>query len=100
MLPEATSIRFACTATGGPHNECRKSIQASRSRCAAYAFALAISASPVTSRQHFPSDVLVGGTFGYLIGGYVVSILTSLGIHVTSVTARIFAVSAKRLVQD
>jgi membrane-associated phospholipid phosphatase len=39
---------------------------------AAYAFALAISASRVTGRQHFPSDVLVGGTFGYLIGGYVV----------------------------
>jgi membrane-associated phospholipid phosphatase len=39
---------------------------------AAYAFALAISASRVTSRQHFPSDVLVGGTFGYLIGGYVI----------------------------
>jgi membrane-associated phospholipid phosphatase len=39
---------------------------------AAYAFALAISASRVTSRQHFPSDVLVGSTFGYLIGGYVV----------------------------
>jgi len=29
---------------------------------AAYAFALAISASRVTARQHFPSDVLVGGT--------------------------------------
>src|SRR5262249_5528099 len=39
---------------------------------AAYAFALAISASRVTAREHFPSDVLVGGTFGYLIGGYVV----------------------------
>jgi membrane-associated phospholipid phosphatase len=39
---------------------------------AAYAFALAISASRVTARQHFPSDALVGGTFGYLIGGYVV----------------------------
>jgi membrane-associated phospholipid phosphatase len=39
---------------------------------AAYAFAFAISASRVTARQHFPSDVLVGGTFGYLIGGYVV----------------------------
>jgi len=39
---------------------------------AAYAFALAISVSRVTARQHFPSDVLVGGTFGYLIGGYVV----------------------------
>src|SRR5207245_6044301 len=39
---------------------------------AAYAFALAISVSRVTARQHFPSDVLVGGTVGYLIGGYVV----------------------------
>jgi membrane-associated phospholipid phosphatase len=39
---------------------------------AAYAFALAISASRVTARQHFPSDVLVGGTLGYLIGGYVI----------------------------
>ena len=38
----------------------------------AYAFALAVSASRVTARKHFPSDVLVGGTFGYLIGGYVV----------------------------
>jgi hypothetical protein len=39
---------------------------------AAYAFALAISTSRVTAREHFPSDVLVGSTFGYLIGGYVV----------------------------
>ncbi len=39
---------------------------------AAYAFAVAISVSRVTARQHFPSDVLVSGTFGYLIGGYVV----------------------------
>ena len=38
----------------------------------AYAFALAISASRVTARKHFTSDVLIGGTFGYLIGGYVV----------------------------
>jgi hypothetical protein len=38
----------------------------------AYAFALAISASRVTAREHFPSDVLVGGTFGYLVGRYVV----------------------------
>jgi len=40
-------------------------------KVAAYAFALAISTSRVTARQHFPSDVLVGGTLGYLIGGYV-----------------------------
>ena len=39
---------------------------------AAYAFALVVSVSRVTAREHFPSDVLVGGTFGYLIGGYVV----------------------------
>jgi membrane-associated phospholipid phosphatase len=39
---------------------------------AAYAFAFAISTSRVTARQHFSSDVLVSGTFGYLIGGYVV----------------------------
>jgi membrane-associated phospholipid phosphatase len=25
----------------------------------------------VLARQHFPSDVLVGSTFGWLIGGYV-----------------------------
>jgi len=38
----------------------------------AYGFATAISASRITGRQHFPSDVVVGSTFGYLIGGYVV----------------------------
>jgi hypothetical protein len=37
----------------------------------AYTFAIVISASRVTAREHFPSDVLVGSTFGYLIGGYV-----------------------------
>jgi hypothetical protein len=31
-----------------------------------------ISASRLTARRHFPSDVLVGGVFGYLIGRYVV----------------------------
>src|SRR5215469_3540189 len=43
-----------------------------RVQLAAYLFAAAVSASRVTAREHFPSDVLVGGTFGYLIGGYVV----------------------------
>jgi hypothetical protein len=38
----------------------------------AHGFATAISASRITARQHFPSDVVVGSTFGYLIGGYVV----------------------------
>jgi membrane-associated phospholipid phosphatase len=34
----------------------------------AYSAASAISVSRVTARQHFPSDVLVGSTLGYLIG--------------------------------
>jgi len=41
-------------------------------RIGIYSFATAISASRITSRNHFPSDVVVGSTFGYLIGGYVV----------------------------
>jgi membrane-associated phospholipid phosphatase len=36
-----------------------------------YGLATTVSASRVMSRDHFPSDVLVGGTLGYLIGGYV-----------------------------
>lgn len=42
-------------------------------RLAVYGIATAVSASRVLARQHFPSDVLVGGTLGYLIGGYVVN---------------------------
>jgi membrane-associated phospholipid phosphatase len=38
---------------------------------AVYSLATAISASRVLSREHFPSDVIVGSTFGYLIGDYV-----------------------------
>jgi membrane-associated phospholipid phosphatase len=38
----------------------------------AYGFATLISASRITARRHFPSDVVVGGVFGYLIGGYVI----------------------------
>jgi len=41
-------------------------------RLGAYGFATAISASRITGRRHFPSDVVVSGTLGYLIGGYVV----------------------------
>jgi membrane-associated phospholipid phosphatase len=37
-----------------------------------YGLAATVSASRVVARQHFPSDVLVGGALGYLIGGYVV----------------------------
>jgi hypothetical protein len=40
-------------------------------KIAVYSLATAVSASRVLSRQHFPSDVIVGSTFGYLIGDYV-----------------------------
>jgi hypothetical protein len=43
-----------------------------RMRLAAYGLATTVSASRVMARQHFPSDVVVGSTLGYLIGGYVV----------------------------
>jgi membrane-associated phospholipid phosphatase len=36
-----------------------------------YSVATTVSASRVIARQHFPSDVVVGSVFGYLIGGYV-----------------------------
>ena len=38
----------------------------------AYSVAAVVSIARVTSQNHFPSDVLVGSTLGYLIGGYVV----------------------------
>jgi membrane-associated phospholipid phosphatase len=37
-----------------------------------YGAASTVSASRVLSRDHFPSDVIVGSVFGYLVGGYVV----------------------------
>ncbi|HEY3990380.1 MAG TPA: phosphatase PAP2 family protein [Acidobacteriaceae bacterium] len=40
-------------------------------RLAVYGLASTVSVSRVMARQHFPSDVLVGSTLGYLIGGYV-----------------------------
>jgi hypothetical protein len=36
-----------------------------------YSLATAVTVSRVLAREHFPSDVLVGSTFGYLIGDYV-----------------------------
>jgi membrane-associated phospholipid phosphatase len=39
---------------------------------AAYGFATAISVCRFTGKAHFPSDVVVGSTFGYLIGRFVV----------------------------
>lgn len=41
------------------------------SQTAAYAGAAAVSLARVTGRQHFPSDVFVGGVMGYLIGRHV-----------------------------
>lgn len=36
-----------------------------------YSLATTVSASRVIARQHFPSDVVVGSVFGYLVGRYV-----------------------------
>ncbi len=43
-----------------------------KTRLAVYGLATTVSVSRVMAREHFPSDVLVGSTVGYLIGGYVV----------------------------
>jgi membrane-associated phospholipid phosphatase len=40
-------------------------------KIAVYSLATAVSTARVLSREHFPSDVIVGSTFGYLIGDYV-----------------------------
>jgi membrane-associated phospholipid phosphatase len=37
-----------------------------------YSLAATASASRVIAREHFPSDVIVGSSLGYVIGGYVV----------------------------
>jgi membrane-associated phospholipid phosphatase len=41
-------------------------------KLAVYGLATTVSVSRVMARDHFPADVLVGSTLGYLIGGYVV----------------------------
>ncbi len=38
----------------------------------AYTWATAVSISRLTGREHYPSDVLIGGTLGYLVARYVV----------------------------
>ena len=43
-----------------------------RTKLIVYSMASTVSFSRVLARQHFPSDVIVGSTFGYLIGGLVV----------------------------
>ena len=42
-------------------------------RAVVYGVAGTVSVSRVLARQHFPSDVVVGSAFGYLIGGYVLN---------------------------
>lgn len=42
-----------------------------RTKLLLYGLASTVSASRIIARDHFPSDVLVGGTLGYLVGGYV-----------------------------
>lgn len=37
----------------------------------AYGFATAVSLSRIAAKKHFPSDVLVGGTIGYVTGTYL-----------------------------
>jgi membrane-associated phospholipid phosphatase len=37
-----------------------------------YSLSTTVSASRVLAREHFPSDVFVGGALGYFIGGYVI----------------------------
>jgi hypothetical protein len=41
-------------------------------RLGAYSVAAAVSLTRVTGKNHYPSDVVVGAVFGYLIGRYVV----------------------------
>ncbi len=43
-----------------------------RTKLIVYSMASTVSFSRVLARQHFPSDVIVGSTFGYLIGGLVI----------------------------
>ncbi|AXC11464.1 Membrane-associated phospholipid phosphatase [Acidisarcina polymorpha] len=43
-----------------------------RTQAIVYSMATTVSFSRVLARQHFPSDVIVGSTMGYLIGGLVV----------------------------
>jgi hypothetical protein len=43
-------------------------------RLVVYGLASTVAVSRVIAREHFPSDVLVGSTFGYLIGGYVANV--------------------------
>ena len=40
---------------------------------AAYSYATLVSASRVAAREHFPTDVFIGGALGYFIGRFTVN---------------------------
>jgi membrane-associated phospholipid phosphatase len=52
-----------------------------------YSFATAVSLSRIGGLNHFPSDVLVGSSMGYLIGRYVVRHHTKSGESFQDFTA-------------
>lgn len=62
----------------------------------AYSAASAISISRVTAYQHFPSDVVVGSTFGYLIGREVYRAHHSPDVPGVSIGTFVRAPSEKR----
>ena len=49
-----------------------------------YAIATGVSVARVTSRNHFPSDVVVGSAIGYLTGGYVAGSIQSFTTGATT----------------
>ncbi len=63
---------------------------------ALYGWATAVSVTRVTGRKHFPSDVLVGGAAGYLIGGYVLRHHSSATRDVSAFTILPFSDGATR----
>jgi len=52
-------------------------------KLAAYSLAAATAFGRVGGREHFPSDVLVGGAIGYLIGGYTYNHHSASRNHLT-----------------
>lgn len=60
-------------------------------RLAVYSLAAATGFERVEARKHFPSDVLIGGAVGYLVGGYVFdhhSTRSNLHLSVSPILAR------------
>jgi membrane-associated phospholipid phosphatase len=51
-------------------------------KLAVYGLAAATGFERIQGREHFPSDVLVGGAIGYLVGGYIFDHHSSRSTHV------------------